>query len=518
MKPFVIAFALWLILPALLFWSLSSHLLVAFLSSALLLVLLPLSICCFVADRSLHPPWHRPGVQPKNQRNNATSDARAEAQEEESEARENAFESVVGHSSKDGETDVGELGALVGAAVVYYSGKHTNPRVDFDLEYEDVSIRCRDEWRKKTTASSASGKKPRSTSKETDVLLSAPTSAGAPYTLRGWHVPCSRARTVVLLVHGAGRDRRTFMRHIPVFFEAGYSTLLIDCREHGTSSSRGLGVGFTTREALDVMHAARYARDSLGYERVVACGTSQGGAAVIVGAVLGEELELVEETRGEVSRTEKASSDAGYLIDLVVAENPFTSRESCVGDVFSRLLGSIPRPLSPLLLPAKRALVTAAILVLRWRLGLFHPLSGPGEWRWNWQRAGSTTYGVDASGGLKGGKRSFLSGGSGGGRSPSSSLLPLPPLFSPGSPLAHLAPSEFNSFDLVDRLAPRPLLLMHGSLDEIVPPVHSTLLYAKARSPKKLWLVSDALHTALYNKEPEGWRDTVIGFMKEHGL
>ena len=65
MRVFVIAFGLWLALPALLCWALSSPPLLAVLSSASLLFLLPLAVCCFVADRSLYPPWYRPGVQPK---------------------------------------------------------------------------------------------------------------------------------------------------------------------------------------------------------------------------------------------------------------------------------------------------------------------------------------------------------------------------------------------------------------------------------------------------------------------
>ena len=35
--------------------------------------------------------------------------------------------------------------------------------------------------------------------------------------------------TCVVAVHGAGRDRRAFMRHFPLFVNAGYAIVAIDC-------------------------------------------------------------------------------------------------------------------------------------------------------------------------------------------------------------------------------------------------------------------------------------------------
>jgi pimeloyl-ACP methyl ester carboxylesterase len=304
-------------------------------------------------------------------------------------------------------------------------------------------------------------------------------------------------------------DKINFLRHVPLFHAAGYSTLLIDCREHGTSSRRDLGVGFTTREAMDVVHAARYAREHLGYDRVVACGTSQGAACCIVAAVLADEVELASDsaaakarpsTPSSKTRRNSARDGAGedepflesprgdtpvtpnstaakpkHLIDAVIAENAFLSREACVGDVIGRVLGRVPSWAKPLKV-MKSVFVTGAILALRWRLGLFS-LTKVSEWRRNWQRAQcSTEHALDSKGSLKPSSSS-----------PSASLLPLPPLSSPSSPLYGLQIQDFNAMDLVDRIAPRPLLLMHGLADDVVKPIHSQLLYAKARDPKKLW-------------------------------
>jgi dipeptidyl aminopeptidase/acylaminoacyl peptidase len=46
----------------------------------------------------------------------------------------------------------------------------------------------------------------------------------------------------------------------------------------------------------------------------------------------------------------------------------------------------------------------------------------------------------------------------------------------------------------VDRIAPRPLLLVHGSQDETVPVSHAYRLYNKAFEPKKLVIIDGAGH------------------------
>jgi alpha/beta superfamily hydrolase len=48
--------------------------------------------------------------------------------------------------------------------------------------------------------------------------------------------------------------------------------------------------------------------------------------------------------------------------------------------------------------------------------------------------------------------------------------------------------------DLVGELSPRPLLLMHGTSDEVLPSVCSELVYAAAREPRELRLLSGARH------------------------
>jgi fermentation-respiration switch protein FrsA (DUF1100 family) len=46
----------------------------------------------------------------------------------------------------------------------------------------------------------------------------------------------------------------------------------------------------------------------------------------------------------------------------------------------------------------------------------------------------------------------------------------------------------------IDKLSPRPLLLVHGDADELIPPEHAHSLYQKAKEPKELKLISGAKH------------------------
>lgn len=54
--------------------------------------------------------------------------------------------------------------------------------------------------------------------------------------------------------------------------------------------------------------------------------------------------------------------------------------------------------------------------------------------------------------------------------------------------------SDVRPIDVVGRISPRPLLIIHGSADQEVPATHSERIYAAAGNPKELWLVPGAGH------------------------
>lgn len=109
--------------------------------------------------------------------------------------------------------------------------------------------------------------------------------------LRGWFVPATQtfcSSRFLVFVHGAGQDRRAFLRHLPVFLRSGYSCLLFDFSEHGLSDNVTPGVSrgtlFGAREYLDVCAAVDYLKTEHGATNVAVIGTSCGASSAIIAA------------------------------------------------------------------------------------------------------------------------------------------------------------------------------------------------------------------------------------------
>jgi pimeloyl-ACP methyl ester carboxylesterase len=236
------------------------------------------------------------------------------------------------------------------------------------------------------------------------------TDGGA--TLRGWWVPgAPGARVGVVTVHGAGADRRDFLRHLPVFHEAGYPVLMFDCREHGISDGASRGISFGVREHADVIAAVRYARRRGELEGVAVIGTSQGGASVILAAA------------------------RDPSIDAVVSENPFTDIDSLIRDgaaAFDSRAADAPN------------------------------LVGWIAWLTAWR--------IDAD------------------------EIPAP-------------------IEAIQQIAPRPLLLMHGTADRVIPVAHTHALH-RAAPLAELWIAEGAHHAALFDAAPDEWRRRVLDFLE----
>lgn len=63
---------------------------------------------------------------------------------------------------------------------------------------------------------------------------------------------------------------------------------------------------------------------------------------------------------------------------------------------------------------------------------------------------------------------------------------------------------RLNPVGAVGRIAPRPVLLIHGDGDLSIPPAHARALYAAAGEPKTLWIVPGAGHiTSVCHVESE---------------
>jgi hypothetical protein len=67
------------------------------------------------------------------------------------------------------------------------------------------------------------------------------------------------------------------------------------------------------------------------------------------------------------------------------------------------------------------------------------------------------------------------------------------------TPLAHvLIDDDLSPADYVGRIAPIPLLLIHGTEDEIIPFRHAELLWERAGEPKALWRIEGGHHTPAF--------------------
>lgn len=97
-----------------------------------------------------------------------------------------------------------------------------------------------------------------------------------------WLIPAESATDRwVIQVHGRGVDRRECLRAVPVFREAGYTSLLISYRNDGVAPRSEDGLyALGDIEWLDVESAIRYAVDH-GARHVVLMGWSMGGATVL---------------------------------------------------------------------------------------------------------------------------------------------------------------------------------------------------------------------------------------------
>jgi fermentation-respiration switch protein FrsA (DUF1100 family) len=81
--------------------------------------------------------------------------------------------------------------------------------------------------------------------------------------------------------------------------------------------------------------------------------------------------------------------------------------------------------------------------------------------------------------------------------------------------MVHVDATQLRPVDVISRIGPRPILLTHGTLDEIVPLRHARLLFAAAEEPKELWIVPGAHHVGARDEDPDGYFDRVEGFVRD---
>ena len=71
---------------------------------------------------------------------------------------------------------------------------------------------------------------------------------------------------------------------------------------------------------------------------------------------------------------------------------------------------------------------------------------------------------------------------------------------------------KINPIDHIEKISPRPLLIVHGDNDETVPPDHAHMLYDKAKAPKDIAMIKGGDHR-LRHSEPA--MDAALSWLKQ---
>lgn len=70
--------------------------------------------------------------------------------------------------------------------------------------------------------------------------------------------------------------------------------------------------------------------------------------------------------------------------------------------------------------------------------------------------------------------------------------------------------------DDIASIAPRPILILHGTADSTVPVSHGRSLFAAAGEPKALYLVEGGGHGGLLRADPQAYARQVVSFLNTH--
>jgi fermentation-respiration switch protein FrsA (DUF1100 family) len=81
--------------------------------------------------------------------------------------------------------------------------------------------------------------------------------------------------------------------------------------------------------------------------------------------------------------------------------------------------------------------------------------------------------------------------------------------------IVHVDASRLRPVDVIGRISPRPILITHGELDEIVPVSHARTLFQAAEEPKELWVVPEAHHVGARDTDPDGYFVTIERFFRQ---
>ena len=69
-----------------------------------------------------------------------------------------------------------------------------------------------------------------------------------------------------------------------------------------------------------------------------------------------------------------------------------------------------------------------------------------------------------------------------------------------------------NPVEEIGKISPRPILIIHGALDPLIPVENAYALYEAAGLPKELWIINNAYHSGFLDPDPEGYPIKIVTF------
>ncbi|MGI9280966.1 MAG: alpha/beta hydrolase [Endozoicomonas sp.] len=216
--------------------------------------------------------------------------------------------------------------------------------------------------------------------------------------LKGWFIPGLKGHQGIVMIHGRGATRHEGLRDSIALHEQGFSLLLIDLRNSGSSQKSFNSMGF--HEVKDVHASVKYLQDR-GVSNIGVVGYSMGATTSIMAMSENEQIKA-------------GWFDAGFFdlntIILEAGERDF----------------NLPK--------------------MNWFSGLVRFFY---EWRGDLETARSAPVNV------------------------------------------------------ISKISPRPVMIVHGKADRVVDVSHGERLYKAAKEPKSLWIVPEGRHTRTWQADRE---------------
>ena len=99
--------------------------------------------------------------------------------------------------------------------------------------------------------------------------------------VHGWYFPAKGQKACILLMHGVRSNRREMLGRAIFLKEEGYSSFVIDLQGHGETPGKEITFGY--RESESARSALKHLKTNQSCRKVVAIGSSLGGASSLLG-------------------------------------------------------------------------------------------------------------------------------------------------------------------------------------------------------------------------------------------